>query len=735
MRVVVDVAPAKDGARDVSVRLDCETQLLGSHTMRCLAASPWVAPCDRNFPSPGERHGDLARNSVQLERLMERFEQDELNQGDVELLGRYLFDSLLGRDVWEKVLAEATSRRVKVVELALSWDASDYELHRLSWEAMHDGTDFLGVRLDLAVAVVRLVRGAKKGRLAPHPAPAKVLFAVGADLNDPDIRPGAEVIGLLRGIERGGSPIDSLIIDKVTLSRLADACQRFDPHIVHIVSHGRINGESGRGEIELLRDELDESGWATGAKLLKALAAGKELPSMVVLTGCESAAAGEHMDCLAAELVKAGIPAVIGMAGRVADPVCRLFSRKFGIALSNGERLVEAMTHGRRAGLMQQQHDAADDHAWTLPSIYLAQSVPVDHAPIDITMSSATVKRIADYGLWREPVFCGRQRLGRLLDRLLDERDELQVLVAYTEGEGALGKTRLLHEFARRSLWAGHVVVMIDDDVGDPKTLPNSSVQLAAWLLDAIGETRRNFGLGERFESQLLDQLLQAVGEGADTAPPEMGSADYHQFLGECKETKENGAALEHGLRQALIEDLKQLMADVRDLADEPVGERAHPVLVLGGIGHWGKAADVLCQRLITKGLGEPGMPVPVFATCSFKDAAGPMLEDESDMASRRPWVRFEPLKPFDDHEGSLAYQWVLLHPWSPYKYGELAYAPNLLVDENEDWQDLFRENVGGIPGGIDSADFYNLAHILHTTHFFVGADDDEILVRYANDQ
>lgn len=724
-----------DGVRDVHVRLD-SGRLIGSHSMKQLSGSPRVAPCDSNLPAHHEPHGGVARDEEKLGQLMERFEIDGLEKNDVELLGRYLFDCLLGKKIWEKVIAETAKREVKVVELALSWGAEEYDLHRLSWEAMHDGSDFLGVHPDLVVAVVRLVKDAKQDRTDPHPAPAKVLFAIGADLNDPDIRPGAEVIGLLRGVERDGFPIDSLIVDKVTISSLGEACRRFNPHIVHFVSHGKINEESGSGEIKLQRDEADESGWFTAAKLLDALRMGDAPPSTVVLTGCESAAAGEHMDSLAAELVKGGIPTVIGMAGKVADPVCRLFSRKFGIALSNGERLVEAMTHGRRAGLMQQRHGAADDFAWALPSIYLAPTVPVDHAPIDITRSSATVERIAAYGLWRQPVFCGRQGLGRLFDRLFDDRDDLQVLVAYAKTDEALGKTRLLHEFAQRALWAGHVIVMIDDDVGDPRVLPSSSLQLAAWLLEAIGKARVNFGLDEMFDSRILAELIDLTGEDPhlDQQPENGRRTRLHRSLGRWKAAKENGDAFKHGLREALIEDLKQLMTEVRALGDDSIGERSHPVLVLGGIGHWGDAAELLCQELMgPKGLGEQAMPVPVFATCSFEDAAGSMLKDERDMASRRPWVRFEELKPFEDDEDTLAYQWVLLHPWSEYEYGELAYAPDRYVDQAEIWQELFKEKVGGIPGGINTPDFYDLAHVLHRTKYFVGADDDEILAQYVD--
>lgn len=733
--MLVRVSPGEAGDFEVEVVLEPSESVIASHPMQKLDQPPHVRPCDPNLPPSDAPHAGLVADPALLEALIGRLEDDAPDTGDVGLLGRYLFDCLLGREVWNRILVEADERGVKVLELALSWPSDSYDLHRLSWEAMHDGTEFLSVHPDLAVGVVRVVNDAQEANPSSHPAPAKVLFAIGSDIDDPKIRPGAEVIGLLRGVERTGSPIDSLIVDKMSITKLTEVCERFRPHIVHFVSHGRLD-ENGKGLIQLHPVEIGDPGYVGAGQLLRALGSGGPLPELVVLTGCESAAAGEHMDSLAAELVKGGVPTVIGMAGRISDPVCRLFGRKFGIALSTGDRLVEAVIHGRRAGLMQPQRDPADDHAWALPSIHLSPKVTSDYVPIDANATSATVRRIAAYGLWRNPVFCGRQGLGKFFERLLDDRDDLQVLVAYTDGPEALGKTRLLHEFASRALWAGHVVVMIDDDVGDPTVLPKTSVQLGGWLLNQIEETRENFGVKGVFTgSELRVELERATGERLeiDDLSEVRQVREMRRFLGACKRHKGNDEALTDTLGLALAADLSTLMDEVRALGDGAVDERSHPVLVLGGIAHWGDAADLLCHHLLgPKGIKVADLAVPIFATGNLEDPAGEILRPESERPTNKPWVRYEKLERFEDDEGALAYQWVLLHPWSSHEYGDIAYAPDRSVDPDQEWRGLFKEMFKGVPGSFNTADFYYFAHVLKTTRFFVGADDDDLLREYA---
>lgn len=692
MRVFVLVSPPADGVHQVEVRL-------------------------------GEKDGELLGD-----RRMETLSPPD---GNLEERGRYLFDRLLGEELWQAILTRARGLPATTVELALSWDAAQSDLQVPSWEAMHDGEDFLGAHSEISVAVTRIVADApEEPEPTPAPAPARVLFVIGADLNDPDIRPGAEVIGLLRDAERGDGAINARILNEATLAALADECRRFQPHIVHFVSHGSL--VEGKGEIELQAGEGDESGWVDGAKLLRAMNTGPEpgpgLPSLVVLTGCETAAAGEHMDSLAAELVKGGIPSVIGMAGRISDTVCRLFSRKFSVALNEGVPLVEAMTHGRRAGLQRQEEPAAEDDAWALPSIYLAPSVPADHAPVDVERFAAIFARQRNYGLLEDPVFCGRAALIGQFDRLLDAGDPLEVLVAYAEGSEPLGKTRLLHEFAGRALRGGHVVVMIDDRGRDMTKLPRSPIELATKLTREIVATRARFELDFPRNSRLLRLLANIAGEELDfdSEPESEWPLLVQEFLGRCSGELDGDA-----LRAALAGDLRQLIEDARASADLSVGSHSRAVVVLGGLGCWDTATEMLWNDLLRpQGLGEDGEHVPVLATCSFTDPAEEFMRQMRQATNGLRWVRHEKLEPFCEGEDTLASQWVLLHPRTIHEHSNRVYAPNAAKEPV--WEGIYRETFRGLPGMFEDDRFYLLAHALEQTKDFIGADDDRVLKEYA---
>jgi hypothetical protein len=706
MRVVVSVLQPVDDERQVNLRVESQAgEVIAS---RVMAARPWAVPA--------------------IAAVLDRLEDRRRQAGDVRVLGGQLFDCLLGSDGWQAVTAEASRRNDRIVELALAWDAGEHELNRLPWEAMHDGGRFIAAHDRLYVAVTRIVTDASVECRPPVPAPARVLVAIGCDLSDRHIRSGAEVLGLLRDAERGAGAIDAHIVDQASLERISDACGSFEPHIVHIVSHGHLRAD-GSGVIELQEDDAHD-GMASGPDLLGAFAPSLELPQLVVLTGCDTAAAGEHLDSLAAELVKGGIPKAIGMAGKITDPVCRLFTRRFGTALNEGKALVEAMSHGRRAGLRRQSSAPEDDPSWALPSIYLAPTVPADHSPVDDTQRSALLERVEHYDLRQDPVFCGRRPFMRLFDRLIDRGDELQALVAYVDGTSPLGQTRLAHELTGRALRAGHVVVRIDDDGNEPD-LPRTVHQLAIGLQRAMVNARAAFDLRPPTRSTLLEELAYASSTELDLTgvTGKQWTTRVHSFLGSC-----DGTIDAEALKHALAQDLPELIADARRSSDGTVGGNSQAVVILGGLGQWGEATTALLEKLLSaSGLGAPEERVPVFAVGSYGDPGGAYMKTGCEFLNAKRWSHVEELTPFDDDEAVLAYQWVLLHPRaeSGSLFSDAVYTP--ASDHENDWHEMFHSCIAGIPGRFDEDVFYAIAEALRRGKIMVADDDAGALREYAD--
>ena len=84
MRVVITVSPPVGGRSEVEVKIDSGAQI-SSHLMERLKDPPWVAV-------PGD-----SSQTQQMAELIGRLKAEELESGDVQVLGAYLFDCLLGR--------------------------------------------------------------------------------------------------------------------------------------------------------------------------------------------------------------------------------------------------------------------------------------------------------------------------------------------------------------------------------------------------------------------------------------------------------------------------------------------------------------------------------------------------------------------------------------------------------------------------------------------------------------
>src|SRR5262249_59345873 len=119
--------------------------------------------------------------------------------------------------------------------------------------------------------------------------------------------------------------------------------------------------------------------------------AGEVKPTLVVLSACYSGGgagnggilAVRHMAPLAVELVQGGVPIVIGMAGRIAEHPCRVFTRRLGEALATGEPLVLASSDARFAALHDDNAGARASVDWAFPTVFLSERVPADFVPVE----------------------------------------------------------------------------------------------------------------------------------------------------------------------------------------------------------------------------------------------------------------------------------------------------------------------------------------------------------------
>jgi hypothetical protein len=586
------------------------------------------------------------------------------------VLGSYLFYCLLGDEAWKRMLAYAGESRQ--VELALHFDSTASELGGLPWEMMCSPEGYLVAHPKPRVAISRLLTPIQMPAEAHLPAPLKVLFVVGADMNDVHIEPAAEYLGLLRRLEAKGRWLTSRVLLRATVDDVRNELSHFRPSVVHFICHG-----TDDSKIELAGDEPTDGPVALGGTQLLALLRDpdkQELPAVVVLNACYSAGVPAALETvpLATELVVGGVPVVVGMAGRVSDHACRLLTRRFYEALLHGECVVTATAEGRRAGFIE-LGDPYETVDWAFPTIFLADqvspflTVDAEHGDWDWLHAAAR-----DYRRINNPkAFCGR------LEILGDAYREL-VRPAKTMGRRVLavevpqlhepvgrreqyGKTRLLQELAGQAVQEGHVPCL-------PAGLepPSNLLQAVVGIFRASLVTRRLLRLNRTPHSDVVDYASLDLDTASLAAPPHVDpQAAFLRHVGylyqEAGKRPSTPSRDAEAIRVVLANDLAKLAEEARE---QLPGARV--LVLLDEVHRYDAGTQDLLNLLDGTGLGTPEDPVPVvlaFSRVTDVQLASATLALTSFLEDEPSHVNFVPLGPFlPPQDERWPYQQFLLH-------------------------------------------------------------------------
>jgi hypothetical protein len=708
------------------------------------ATGRFPLPPEQEMPAAGEPHAALCAGDL---KALEKAQQDivQRRSDTSESYGRYLFDTLVGSDLWQ-VMAEEVAKRppepgatVRILELALCWSADQGDLHRLPWELMRRADGFLAAAPEPRVAVTRMIAapaavpGAPpKMPPAPLEMPPRVLFVIGSAYTDPAIRPGLEILGLVRDLRSGNRVIFPRVLDGASPKKLRAMMASFRPQVVHFICHGDV--DAGRGFLQLKTDEQGQDPRRFADAILSDLDVDGVLPQAVVLSACQTGTMlqGQQSAPLAARLVEGGIPVVVGMAGRVSDLACRLFTRRFGETLLKGEPLVRATSQARRVAFADRTPATID---WVYPAVFLAEHVPGDFAPVPPATNDEQVPSqvwIDRYQVERlqHPVFCGRQEFFDAYEQLFAIQGARPVLAAFGDSAKS-GKSRLILELTAQALRDGHVPVVIADDVPTWEP-PRTTGAFITALVDAILSAYRAFSLDP--PASLLLQELEPFDRSNPRLPKSL--APY---------LKDKTRATAIVIQLVLQEDLGQLVRAAR--AKHPAIARAKglPILMLDAIDKYDK--DLLNDLFNGKVLGTDGFgPIKaepgdterdrrIPAVLTF-DLSGPALEILKGVVEggSRKWLSILKLGPFrDDGEDLLAYERVLLHPFNKTLLEKFSDRPHVVVDGAaesvvERVQMDLRAGLRGQPAVLSQTIFFVLARMATTLGYLQPADDDKIL-------
>ena len=667
-------------------------------------------------------------DAADIHKVYARVAGGGLSKNDVETFGRYLFATLIGEKAWAKIIAEAGE---EPIELTLLWGDADWELHRLPWEMMRNADGPLAGQRSVSVARAVPVAKAPAGIILRP----KVLFVVGSDLNDPNVRPGAEYLGLLRRLESLGISFCSRVLNRATSQQIEDEIARFQPSIVHFICHGWFDVD-GRGYLEVAAEKpADPPQHLYASSLIPLLKAAGELPPVVVLNACYTATPPLSREAppIAVELVKGGVPIVVGMGGRVADTACRLFTRKFYEALHQGDSVAAAAAHGRRAGLMHlgAQADLAVD--WALPTLFTAEGLP-PQVPVDTGWVARLKERNRYADVYRSNntprLFCDRHELIDSYYRMLNApaksaggqpafpHSVIAVEVDSSEAtvkDPKYGKTRLLEEMSAQAARDGHVPCLVTFKPGE--TPPTTAMQLGMSVATAVRNARETFGLTqpEYGDYEFVRLKKRRDDPQSPVHPKVMDELDFGSPEGKV-------------VRTALLLDLLALQKEAGQKFGSP---NLKVVVLVDELHRFDDAAREFVHNMLgPSGLGSVETPVPVVFTFT---GVNTQPEYNAAILTLKSFLEKSPL--FVNRHSLGAFrppkdEWLLYQQFLLTRDNPLIVKAGL-SDEGLSYYDLIYEQYKGVPSQLTSYNVELVIKAFEMAKVFVPAEDEDVLKQH----
>ena len=669
---------------------------------------------------------------------------------DVVKLGRYLFATLLGDEVWKAINDAA---RNEPIELALTWQ-DDYVINRLPWEMMHNGQRFIAEELE--VSITRRVAGTTQ-TLTELSMP-RVLFVVGSALNKDVIKPGAEYLSLLRSLTIGARRrLKTHLLLEASPKRLKAAVELFRPTVVHFICHGFANVQQ-ETFIQLKSDDGNGEESVTADALLRMLRPkpGFHLPQVVILNACYTASqnielytkSGQAASPIAAKLVAGdgvdpGVPIVVGMAGEIADQACRLFTRCFYQAILEGREVSHAAADGRRVGIIEDGlTDPKTSIDWALPTLFM--SAAVDNAEIVVRPNEAEEKwheAASEIAPSEYPGFCDRLGFFEWYDCLMVDNlpapqtynGELQLLAVSLREKNArfakskLGLTWLLQQFASNAALDGHLPVLVSTAMigREKQKYPSDYQRLIEDFKWAINRTTQRFDLDfTSYYLNLVDDLAEfsKSGKPANEMPEELKKAveqiprDLRNAFSEDKQW--DGPQVQFtALRCDLLKllELGRTTIEPEGVPNEEKKLRPKLLLLVDDVHQMDKATRHLLQHFFSSpyGLrstavlseGGPSAKRDIRVICTYDLSLG--LGEENTITSwleTAKGVKEVQLGAFQQPEDRLAYEFFLSR-WQDRNKVEkpLAVSHRARADFVQSFFDSLHEEVEGIPERLKS--------------------------------
>ncbi len=273
-------------------------------------------------------------------------------------LGRELRNWLDGEGGWlgqVSPYAAATGTWVVEFSTVLPLTAPAKAFIDTPWELVADEQGYWAGNLNLRYSPVRRL-GGRSEPAAPSEYRLSLVFMAAAPRSQTVLNYEGEEAAILEatGAFGGRAKLDLVVEESGNLGLLADCVAREAPvDVLHLSCHGRSEPAP-----ELLLESEEGNDDPVGTQHLIAELAGN-LPGLLFLSACHSARGGAVVDSLAASLLSAGMPAVLGWDGAVRDHEATQFAAVLYRTLGRKVALTEAVATARFELLAQPRTEAS----------------------------------------------------------------------------------------------------------------------------------------------------------------------------------------------------------------------------------------------------------------------------------------------------------------------------------------------------------------------------------------
>ncbi len=295
------------------------------------------------------------------------------NETAAKELGGGLFNAVFQGDVAMRLASCIELARQAQTKVRIKLRLSDVpELASLPWEFLYDQSLNRFLALSKETALVRYLDQPRPLAALEITAPLKVLVMISSPQDYEELNVEAEWEKLHQAFTQ--LPPGLVQVDRLPHASLAELDQQLSRdsyHIFHYIGHGEFDERNDTSYLVLEDSEVleDEEGKRVEGEKIDVHLQNHPSLRLVILNACEGARAGSHdvYTGIAQGLIRAGIPAVIGMQFEISDKAALAFSSRFYDCIARGKPVDESLDDARRA-IHAAQNGGSE---WGTPVLYL----------------------------------------------------------------------------------------------------------------------------------------------------------------------------------------------------------------------------------------------------------------------------------------------------------------------------------------------------------------------------